>query len=87
MHTTKEGHAEVVDTLLQHGASVDLKAKVNLLAIIICNKCFVLFLILQYIPCAIHVANYVIKAIVVKAVEAENGHHMFTFTFTSNFFQ
>ena len=57
MLASEKGHAEVVDTLLQHGASVDLKEKVNLLAII-CNKCFLLCLILQYIPCAIHVANY-----------------------------
>ena len=49
MEASLNGHAEVVDTLLQHGARVDLKKEVNLLAII-CNKCFLLCLILQYIP-------------------------------------
>ena len=50
MEACLNGHAEVVDTLLQHGTCVDLKKEVNLLAII-CNKCSLLYLILQYILC------------------------------------
>ena len=38
MEASVNGHAEVVDTLLQHGARVDLKKEVNLLGIIR-NKC------------------------------------------------
>ena len=37
MLATLEGHVKVVNTLLQHGACVDLKEKVNLFA-----ECFLL---------------------------------------------
>ena len=39
MIASQNGHVEVVDTLLQHGASVDLKDKVHLFAVIY-NKSF-----------------------------------------------
>ena len=43
MEASQNGHTEVVDTLLQHGASVDLQKEVNLLAIMY-NRCFLLCL-------------------------------------------
>ena len=49
MEVSLNGHAELVNTLLQHGASVDLKKEVNLLAIIIMHLLFLFCLILQYI--------------------------------------
>ena len=44
MMASEEGRVEVVNTLLQHGASVDLKEKVHLFADMY-NKCFLLCLI------------------------------------------
>ena len=41
MEASLSGHAEVVNTLLQHGASVDLKDEVHLFAVMY-NKCFLL---------------------------------------------
>ena len=44
MITSLNGHVEVVNTLLQHGASVDLKDEVHLFAVMY-NLCFLLCLI------------------------------------------
>ena len=44
MIASLNGHVDVVNTLLQHGASVDLKDEVQLFAVIY-NKCFLLCLI------------------------------------------
>ena len=44
MIASLNGHVEMVNTLLQHGASVDLKDEVNLFAVM-CNTCFLLCLI------------------------------------------
>ena len=44
MLASLHGHVEVVDTLLQHGASVDLKEEVHLFDVMY-NKCFLLRLI------------------------------------------
>ena len=41
MFASLNGHVEVVNTLLQHGASVDLKDEVHLFADMY-NKCFLL---------------------------------------------
>ena len=44
MIASQNGRVEVVNTLLQHGASVDLKEEVHLFAVMY-NKCFLLCLI------------------------------------------
>ena len=44
MMASLKGRVEVVNTLLQHGANVDLKDEVHLFAVMY-NKCFLLCLI------------------------------------------
>ena len=44
MTASQNGHVEVVNTLLEHGASVDLKEEVHLFAVMY-NKYFLLCLI------------------------------------------